>query len=152
MTRWIISSLGYGINLPPLHWTSLNNFLISKDFHSVQIQLMARAEKVKLGATVESNYHVLNGSTPLHLHPPLFFPCHYLLRSFYGHVWLPSGRWARERICYHRFFPPPMCCILMQAINALESIMHAWPRAKTVSTCVYFTGSPKSELHQICIM
>ena len=47
---------------------------------------MAAAEKVTLSATLESNYHVLNGPTLLHLHPPLFPPCQSLL---------PSPFWAK---------------------------------------------------------
>lgn len=73
--------------------------LIQKWLHSVQIQLMATVEKVILNATVESNYHVLNDSTSLHLHPPLFVFCHSLLFTIFGgqishfamHVWLSNG-------------------------------------------------------------
>lgn len=36
---------------------------------------MATTEKkVNVRSTAESNYHVLNSLTPLHLHPPLFYP------------------------------------------------------------------------------
>lgn len=64
-----VSSLDFTKHLSPLHGGP----------HSVQIGLAAAGEKVTLSATAESNYHVLNGSTPPHLHPPLFLSCRYLL-------------------------------------------------------------------------
>lgn len=86
---------------------------------------MATAEKVTLN---ESNYHVLNGSTPLHLHPALpFFPQKLFgAKITFGNA-QAALRWelcgAQERISNRRFLPVQMCCILIYDFFFLVQII-----------------------------
>lgn len=77
------------------------------------------AEKVTFSATVKFNYHVLNSSTHLHLHPPLFFPCSG--GGFLGkdHTWQRlHGSPIEGEI--HSFFPMQMYSTLLQKLSGLD--------------------------------
>lgn len=114
--------------LPNFAGLHLMPFLFLERVHSVEIQLVATAEKVTLNATVESNYHVLNGSTPLHLHPALpFFPQKLFgAKITFGNA-QAALRWelcgAQERISNRRFLPVQMCCILIYDFFFLVQII-----------------------------
>lgn len=124
--------------------------LIQKGLHSVQIQLMATAEKVTLNATVESNYHVLNGSTSLHLHPPLFVFCHSLLRRFFGaNITLGNACVALQWKLMRQVVTTALqcrCSILIQELSAFDLFLQVHQACMKYSKyyldwCLCFAGS-----------
>lgn len=87
LTWWIIPCLVCGINFTGLHLL----FLISKQGFILPVSgSWPQLWKVIIRGTAESNYHVLNGLTPLHLHPPLFHPSYSFLWRWY---------WAKITLC-----------------------------------------------------